>query len=572
MRKPALKHFLLSFLLVFASYLLFAISPVRAQASNPYVAPVNNPDVPKNLHTYSQNAMIEVMSAMICQLSGVDPIQPDHQCLGIDPLNQRIGYIGKNQSGVAGGTIGSMSNLIASTFQLPVSSGHYFNYLAKSFGITKPSYGASDKTGGTTGSNTSANNTAITSGTGFDGLQPVLKIWTALRDLVYVLFVIGFVTVGVAVMLRIKIDPRTVMTIQNRIPKIIAALLLVTFSYAIAGFLIDFMWASIYLVINLFASVDPAIVKINGQPYTSLQVLYSNINDESLTSQNVLNYASNAIGILDTASDASRGVKDVVSSMLNNSAGFWISHFFGSAIGVGVGSGIGKLISAGASLLKLAPVVGTVSSVIGAIAGAAVGFAGADSITREVSGIVAFLILLVAILSALFRLWFKLLIAFVLFMLGVILAPLWIFAGILPGNKLGFGSWIRHMLSQMLIFPMTIGMFALGKVVIDGYKPVADGGTGFVPPLIGYGATQASITSLLALGLILITPNVAKWAGDIFKGPKLDATPIGQAVKAGSGTLTGGIKPISAALAPNQMLNKNPRQGVWGALRKMGFG
>ena len=49
------------------------------------------------------------------------------------------------------------------------------------------------------------------------------------------------------------------MTIQNQIPKIIISLILVTFSFAIAGFLIDLMWVSIYVVINLMSQADPNI-------------------------------------------------------------------------------------------------------------------------------------------------------------------------------------------------------------------------------------------------------------------------------------------------------------------------
>ena len=85
-------------------------------------------------------------------------------------------------------------------------------------------------------------------GTGFDGLKPLLPLWTVFRNIVYILFVLVFVIIGVAIMLRLKIDPRTVMTIQNQIPKLIIGILLVTFSFSIAGFLIDIMYTSIYLI------------------------------------------------------------------------------------------------------------------------------------------------------------------------------------------------------------------------------------------------------------------------------------------------------------------------------------
>jgi hypothetical protein len=592
MRKPApalrsfsevgpllkLKHFILVSFLFFVFCFLFFAHPANAQSTGPYSAPVNNPDVQQNLHTYSQNIMIEAMAAMICQLSGVDPIQKDHTCLSIDPVSQKLGYAPKTQSGVAGGAIGSISNLIGYTFQIPASSGQYFNYLASNFGIVKKSYGKIiDESSTTTtvhpvspGVNSNGqtgvatdNHTAITTtGTGFESLNPLLPIWVALRDLVYVLFVVGFIVVGVAIMLRIKIDPRTVMTLQNRIPKIIAALVLVTFSYAIAGFLIDFMWTAIYLVINLFASADPVkTTTIGKQTYSNLQILYGLQDGSNLHAANVFNYASSTIGLFGVAKDAAGGVSEVVKSMLDNNVGEAITLAIGGILGGGAG------FAAGGALTKIISTIGPWGAAVGTLIGGLAGAGAAFAFKGQVAGIIVFLIILVAILSALFRLWFKLLTAFILIILGVILAPLWIFAGILPGNKLGFGSWIRHMLSQIIIFPMTIAMFSLGKVTVDAYKSVESTTQGFVPPLLGYGTNTASITSLIALGFILITPNVAKWAGEIFKGPKLDATPIGQALKAGTSSFTSGGKTIGSYFAKTPKMGD--KAGGWGAIRQV---
>jgi hypothetical protein len=560
MRKPALKHFILSFFLALASYLLIAVLPVSAQAPNSYAVPVNNPDVPQNLHTYTQNTMIEVMSAMICQLSGVDPIQKDHQCLGIDPLNQRIGYVQGTQSGVASGVIGTVSNLISYTFQLPVSSSHYFSYLASNFGIVKSAIGASpvspgvnsDGTTGVSNNATTGQSTSLSPAkTGFESLAPIMGVWSRIRDVVYVIFVVGFVIIGIGIMLRVKIDPRTVMTIQNRIPKLIAGILLVTFSYAIAGFLIDVMWMTIYLLVNLFASVDPWIANDINKFY-------------SVQGANVFNYASSSLGIENVASGANKGVQEVVSSMMNNTPGKIISYFLGFAIGGSTGlgfakTGIGLATKLGAFVQGAGWIGYLISGLVG-VTGAAIGTLAADKLVPAVTGLITHLIILIAICSALFRLWFKLLGAFIGLIFGMVLAPLWIFAGLIPGNKLGFGSWLKHMLTNLIVFPMTVGMFLVGKVVIDMYNLYEQQHAfqGFVPPLVGYGGTGAPISALIGLGLILITPNVTKFAQDIFRGQKLDVSPIGQSLKAGTGTITGGFKPVAAAVT------KTPQMGQVG--------
>ena len=61
----------------------------------------------------------------------------------------------------------------------------------------------------------------------------------AFRNFAYVLITLLFIIMGLMIMFRVKIDPRTVVSFQSALPKIIMALILVTFSYAIVGLLID---------------------------------------------------------------------------------------------------------------------------------------------------------------------------------------------------------------------------------------------------------------------------------------------------------------------------------------------
>ena len=44
-------------------------------------------------------------------------------------------------------------------------------------------------------------------------------------------------------------SPQTIVTIQSALPKIVVTLILVTFSYAIAGFMVDL----VYVVMGLFS-------------------------------------------------------------------------------------------------------------------------------------------------------------------------------------------------------------------------------------------------------------------------------------------------------------------------------
>jgi len=92
-------------------------------------------------------------------------------------------------------------------------------------------------------------------GFGFTQLQNVvLDLWKAVRNISYSFFVILIVVTAFMIMFRVKISPQTVISIQSSLPKIAIALVLITFSYAIAGFLIDLVYVLIGLVSTIFTS------------------------------------------------------------------------------------------------------------------------------------------------------------------------------------------------------------------------------------------------------------------------------------------------------------------------------
>ncbi len=136
--------------------------------------------------------------------------------------------------GAPPGVIASLGNMIAGLYSNPpATSTKYFAYIGRNLGIiAKPAYAQQ--------------------GVGFIGLEPVLDIWRAFRNIAYLFFVVIFVFIGFAIMFRVKIDPQTVVTIQNALPRLVIALILVTFSYAIAGLLIDLIYVIISLIFAIF--------------------------------------------------------------------------------------------------------------------------------------------------------------------------------------------------------------------------------------------------------------------------------------------------------------------------------
>ncbi|MCL4353732.1 hypothetical protein M1615_04725 [Patescibacteria group bacterium] len=593
-----LKIFLVSLLSVFC--FLFSAAPSFAQAANPYMATNTDPNVPKNLHTWTQNVMLEVISAMSCELSGIDPTNPNQACLGVDQKTGRIGFVPNG-----GGAIGVMGNLIAMTFIPPIHTGDYFNHLAQNFGIAKHAYAATPPC-------TSMPGTGI----GFCGLQPLMGLWSTFRNIVYLLFVFIFVAIGLAIMLRIKIDPRTVMSIENQIPKIIIGILLVTFSFAIAGFLIDMMNVSIYLVANTISPHTNNLADIQkNPPFNAVnEMIPGGVNGIAASSADgAKQVISNSLGIHDKganyipvfdllpgnlnllgtaigamANETSNAV-DTISNLRipknilkvplpgGGSVPFGFLKGFSNALLKGYKKAasfgekrqkLGFFSDNNTPMDQLINIISTIagvttllhpnsipniavrvfgfgsniptSTIFAFIYGAGV-FEASELLLRHwLPFFIPYLIIMIALIWALFRLWFQLIMAYVFILLDVVLAPFWIAAGLFPGVSIGFGTWLRDIIANLSAFPVTIAMFLLGKVFIDSFGSPHSTAGQFVPPLIGDPGNTHAIGSLIGLGIILMTPQVVTMMRDALKAPQLKYTAaIGQAVGAGGAFLGG---------------------------------
>jgi len=87
---------------------------------------------------------------------------------------------------------------------------------------------------------------------GRDRLNPIFSLWEAMRNVAYLLIVLSLVAYGFLVMVRYKIDPRTVATAQAVLPRLAIALILLTFSYTIAALVVDLMQVLLQVVMYFY--------------------------------------------------------------------------------------------------------------------------------------------------------------------------------------------------------------------------------------------------------------------------------------------------------------------------------
>lgn len=128
------------------------------------------------------------------------------------------------------------------------------------------------------------------------GGAAVQKLWQATRNISYMLLIIVTIVLALMIMFRVKISPQAVISVQSALPKIIIGIILITFSYAIAGFLIDLM----YVVIGIISMIikNAGIVKDDYSAIELFKDLTSDRNVFVLSWQYVITFLAGTFSTL----------------------------------------------------------------------------------------------------------------------------------------------------------------------------------------------------------------------------------------------------------------------------------
>lgn len=318
------------------------------------------------------------------------------------------------------GALAASGKLVAGLYSAPPASG--VEYLAGQFQKLNPVQPAYAQ-----------------QGIGYNALSPVQEIWAAFRNISYVGFIVVFVVVGFMIMFRAHISPQAVATVQDSLPRIVIALILVTFSYALAGLMIDIMFLFLNVLIN----------------------------------------ALKAVGALDDGADVI-----FTQSVFGIVWGSWKELF------VTVAEALNDVIDAVVNLGWLDGIIGFIGGGIGA------------------------LVIAIALLFVMFRVFFMLLIAYATIVILTIAAPFFFLFQALPGNN-GAKDWFKQMAANIAVFPVTAIMFLLAGILANvdklgatGVGQLTDAEIGQFPLLTG-GISAEAIGSIIGIGVLLMTPQAA---------------------------------------------------------------
>mgnify|MGYP001085794962 CR=1 FL=1 len=432
---------------------------------------------------------------------------------------------------------GFVTNLMVLPYANPPASGVYWAYSGlQNAGFVPKTYAAE--------------------GIGFAAIKPFMNIWKVFRDISYMLLVLVLIAIGFMIMFRAKINPQTVISVENSLPKIVVALLLITFSFPIAGFLIDLMYVVIALSISILAQANSNLNVgqlqrdyLTASPGILLDKLFflddkfinTNSPEFKLITEvfNPLGLITGITGIINSIikiiyignnllvilPDAIRGLLDLGVLIFSGWAGAKVAFFLGEGSSIFKNLGV-EAATFGANIGELIP--GLIK-----ILGFIIFFFILISISLP---LIVGLLVGFTLLFLFFRLFFILLTSYMKILLYILFSPLLLILEAIPGKN-AFSSWFKNLLAELATFPLVVIVILLGNLIITTVNfypwPVFGVNQIWAPPFL-YNLNQQAWQFLIGYGIVLITPDLIK----LFKG-SLGAKGIG--VEIGLGTFFGGV-------------------------------
>lgn len=412
------------------------------------------------------------------------PNYEQFRCLTLDPENAVIDDSAAFTPGLGGIVLGFNVNLMQ---QRPASAVVFALQQWDKFAGTTPVY-AQDSTN---------NPTPYFPGTGYEALQPIQAFWGWAVTISYSLLVLVIIVVAFALLFRQRLSGGQVIQIQNAIPNIVLAMILIPLSYPLSGLFIDAV------------------------------TLGSNVVHDFL-------FTGSGLGA--TAYTAEAPSDD--QTPLNSDRGLYIDDERLSFLKIGFQFDIGTALFGDREDNKLLPscdttacdVVNGVTSTLGWIVDTIASLAGTDGFFSEFINLIFNIVFLFTGL----RIGWKLFKKFLMVIIYPAIAP-FIFATIaLPGRGTStIMTYVNRMMSFTAAYLVTYTMFLVAIILtssafinsapgLDGYKyipPIIGGAVGLLQP--GGSAvisSSAAIVFILAgIGIYLMIPQTLDRVDEILK-------------------------------------------------------
>ena len=429
-----LKKISLVFILIFSLFAFRFLSPSPARAS---YLDIQGQDPEEN---FKQALESQSMNYSQFSLNSVDQI-----VMGL--TKKMVNYPALEGETNNTSLLNSTGKAIGLLYNNQPSFIQYLAYEGQRLNLIKPAYAAS--------------------GEGWNWLNPVLPIWTISRNISYLFFVVIFVTVGFMIMFRSKLNPQTVINIQLALPRIIIALIMVTFSYAISGLIVDVVFLGHGLIQNVFTKPGGDLCG-SGKEHFVID-LTSGVRWEENCATNLFTPSAWPLHIMSNYGRTSTGAEGIISQMLD---------------------GIKNILGVG---------------------GGGMGFVGLFK-----------LILAFSVVGATFKIFFSLLTKYVMIIMLVITMPFSFLGSALSAQSSPIRP-LKALLANTISFPVVSLLLAFAY-----YFSAPVGATGNLPPfyISEFTGDLAGDVSrgLVAIGILMAIPTILASIDKMF-----EAQPIAQA-------------------------------------------
>ncbi|MDD5415441.1 MAG: hypothetical protein PHE48_00370 [Candidatus Daviesbacteria bacterium] len=407
---------------------------------------------------------------------------------------------------LSGGTLGAVTSVIGALYMNPpVRTADYLASVGEGLGIVKQAHAQ-----GVTGS-------------GANVLKPIISLWQVSRNISYVIMIIIFVIIGLMIMFRNRINPQTVITAQTALPGLVIGLILITFSYFLAGLISDMAFIGTNIVGYYFSAAQ------NSPSGSTIHCPDSSSLVDCTEKANVLSIFSPLTGIID---------KNNAATMLSN---VWSSL---SVEAQRLLTMLAMFITAQTTLqstefLKMIPKFGE------AVQALLVGITVGATLTNPTAliGLALAFIATAILLYSMFKLLLRLINNYITIIFLTITAPFQFLAASLPGRQGIATGWILNMLANILAFPAVLAVFyfvafllgpnveAVKKLPFQvSDKTAVTGISAF--PLLG-GLDLNFINLLLAFGALVALPSIPDIIGKTVGRASQAEQLIGQGIGAG---------------------------------------
>ncbi|MBI2596663.1 hypothetical protein HYW41_00720 [Candidatus Daviesbacteria bacterium] len=422
MHAPRIKVLIITiFSIILAS--LFIIQPVYAQNS---ASPSSTSKESKPTFEVSQTLPSTILptSPIYTDLL-VHNIFHTFSCLAVGQsvisqpcLNYVKGVPVLSSVNLSGGALGTVAGVIGALYQNPpVRTYESLASLGQTLGIVKEAK-------------------AQVVGSGAGVLQPIQTLWQVSRNISYVIMIVIFVIIGLMVIFRQRINPQTVITAQAAIPGLVIGLILITFSYFLAGLVSD----TAFVGTNLVGAYFSAVRGEASNPQNLVQ---------TISNQNVLDIFGPFTKIVGLR-ELNGAINSIWPSLAVSGSSF-LPWAFGPQQVLQSLSGI--LISQ--VILPFGSMFGGAGQIVAGI----ITLTGALAVPTTMITVALSFVAMVILIYAMFRLLLRLINNYITIIYLTVTAPFQFLFAALPGRQGIATGWILNFLGNILAFPAVLAVF-----------------------------------------------------------------------------------------------------------------